>query len=90
MGVELNFLVCFCQLAELAFVVPVVHEMVENAVITIQKGLVLKLVFLHRPRRVLQTQDLLLESILLIDFEVQLCFHVLLLVQVLLVLLLLK
>ena len=49
-GIELNFLVCFCKLAELAFIVSVIHKMVKNSVITIQQWLVLKLVLLHRSR----------------------------------------
>lgn len=49
-GIELNFLVCFCKLVELAFIVPVIHQMVKNSVIAIQYWLVLELVLLRRSR----------------------------------------
>jgi len=55
LGVVFNFFVCLSHFAELPFIVPVVHQLVENTVFAVQKGLVLELVFLHRTRRVLET-----------------------------------
>jgi len=54
LGVVFDFFVCLDNFAELPFIVPVVHQLVENAVFAVQKGLVLELLFLHRTRRVLE------------------------------------